>query len=254
MAGGMSVKEEVPVDPFREAVMLAVPADTIVPAFTEKTTLDAPAGTVTGPGAASDAEFPVTTSVVAAATALDSVTMQEAEPPWIRLAAAHWSDEISAGRARETGAFATAPFRVAVIVAVALDVNAFAVALKVAFVFPEGTVTDDGVARLAESEARATIAPLAPAGALRLTVQTADADGASEAGLQEKPLIRDCAGDTVTIPPVAVTGSAVPARDVPSALPILTDPAAALGARTTVTIATTPSRIALPLIPYAIQV
>jgi hypothetical protein len=132
-------------------------------------------------------------------------------------------------------------------------VNVPALAVKVALLDPEATVTDVGTVMAVVLELRLTLTPPEPAAPLRLTVQTLELPGPRELGVHARPVTVNADAATEIEPPVAVTETPSPASDAPNALvsPIVVAPVAA--DMVTETVATTPFAITLLLIPVATQ-
>ena len=137
------------------------------------------------------------------------------------------------------------PFRVPVTTAAPLVVNCVAVATNVVLVEPLGTVTELGTGRLPELDARLIVAPVDP---LTVTVHVLAPPGATVAGVHEILLRVTAVAPTPTVPPVPVTAIPLPAAD--AAIGLVSPIAAALLPESvTVTVAMTPSAIALEFIP-----
>ena len=124
-----------------------------------------------------------------------------------------------------------------------------AVALKVAVVDPEATLTEAGTVRLAELEDRFTVAPDE---ALTVTVQVLDPPGDKLAGVHTRLLTVTGVTAVVTVPPVPVIEMPVPEGAAPSTL--VTPMDAVLPESVTATVATTPSAMVVAFIPSAMQV
>lgn len=127
-----------------------------------------------------------------------------------------------------------------------------ALAVNIALLDPEATVTDVGTVMMGLLELRPTLTPPEPAVPLRLTAQTLELPGPSELGTQPRPLTIGAA-TTVIDPPVAVTVTPSPAGDAPSALVTPIVAPSALTDTVTETVATTPLAMILLFIPVATQ-
>ena len=104
--------------------------------------------------------------------------------------------------------------------------------------------------RLVELELRPMVAPADP---LIVTVQVLEAPGAKVPGLHTIELIELLAAATLTVPPVPVTATALPAAEAPMLLPIVIG-RALLPDRLTDRVATIPLEIMLEFNPQATQV
>ncbi len=131
-----------------------------------------------------------------------------------------------------------------------MAVNSPAVARKFATLDPAGTVMDAGTVRLAEFDARFTMAPLV---ALTVTVQALEAPGTKVDGEHWIELTVTGAAGTLTSPPVRVSATAVPAGGAPT--PLIRPIEALLAPdRVPVPAATTPLEIAVAFMPDATHV
>jgi hypothetical protein len=172
--------------PFSVAVSVAVWSTVTVPAAATKFAELLPAVTVTEGGTVS---VVVLLASVATAppgpAALDRVTVQVALPPWLTPVGAQESRMMLGGITREIVAGCEEPLSVAVMAAVwSLEIVP-AVAVKLAELLPDATVTDAGTVRVPRLLDRPTRAPPAPAGLVRVMVQVELAPVPKVAGLHE---------------------------------------------------------------------
>lgn len=240
MTGACRVMLAVGVAPFREAVMVALPLEEMVPAPALKLAVVELAGTLTVEGTVTAALFEETPTVVAEVRLVfERVTVQDELPLDERVVGAHCTE------VRLTGAWrlmveVAVPLRVPVTVALPLAEMFPAVALNVAVVEFAGTVTVDGTVTVPELELRPTLTPPEPAAPDRVTVQTLTFPLVSELGAHDRLLIDVVPPTTVTVPPVAVTVTGVAVGDAAMAfvIPMAEVPTAA--EIVTVIVATTP--------------
>jgi len=178
------------------------------------------------------------------------VTVQVAAVPEFTLVGLQARAVTSMGATRVKVAVWEELFRVAVTVAGWVVVRVPAVAVKVAELAPDVTVTDAGIvsrALLSDS----VMVVVEEAAWFKPTVQVVDAPEATVAGLQLNDV--KLSGTTVVIvPPVAVMGSALADWVAPSALVMPIEAAVALGDMVADTTATTPFWIMFASSPFAV--
>jgi len=143
--------------------MVALPLALIVPAFAVKVPLVDMAGIVMDAGTVKVELFEARETVVLPlAAAFVNVTVQVLFAPEANVAGEHCTDDRLTGACSVTLAEEDAPFRVAVMVALAFDATVPAVAMKAAEVELAGTETEAGIARVPSFEDSETVvAPLA---------------------------------------------------------------------------------------------
>lgn len=141
------------------------------------------------------------------------------------------------------------PFRVAVTFAVALE-PPLLTAANTALAALAGTVTDDGTTTAVLLLLRAIEVDCGIA-VLSVTVQLLEVEPNSIVGVHAKEERAAVAPGTVTLPPAPVTVTAVPVGEDASVLLTIID---VVCVAATLTTATTPSVMAVLLIPYAIHV
>jgi hypothetical protein len=130
-----------------------------------------------------------------------------------------------------------------------LAIEAADIALNVAVVAPEATVTDAGTVSEALLLASVTMEP--PAGAVCVSV-TVQVEICPPFRLLGAHVIDERAAGTVTIPPAVVNeGSPEPVASTPTAFDMPIDAVVALVARVSWTLATTPAVIAFVFKPAA---
>ena len=158
--------------PLREAVIVALALEVIVPAVAVKLVVVAVAGTVTDAGTV---KRPLLedklTAVPPVGAALDSVTVQEVLALVARLEAVHVREDRLTGASSEMVTGDELPLREAVIVALAFAVIVPAVAVKLAVVAVAGTVTEAGTVSFALLEDKLTAVPPVGAALDSVTVQ-----------------------------------------------------------------------------------
>lgn len=175
--------------PFNVAVISTVESEATFPAVTLKDAEVAPEGTTTVP--LMDTEellLDKLTGVAPLGDGVLSVTVQVLVAPEVSVAGLQVRPVRRTGATRLTEKFCELPFRLAVITAVELDVKVAAVAVKLAEVAPEGTVTDPGTVNELLLLASATVEPPPGAAALKVTVQVLPAPEFNEDGLHVKPV------------------------------------------------------------------
>jgi hypothetical protein len=128
------------------------------------------------------------------------------------------------------------------------------VAVKVAVVLPDPTVTEAGTLNAAALSDSATTAPPAGAGVFSETVHVDDPPVLSDAGAQLRAL-RVGRGDAtvVTVPPVPVSDSGLPKASTPNIFVTLIGVLTAPEAIVTLTTATTPFCITVVFRPVSRQ-
>jgi hypothetical protein len=169
--------------PFNVAVMVAAWSLVRVPAVTVKVAVVLPAPTVTEAGVAR--ALALSDSVTVAPPVFDTVTVQVAPAPDSRLAGLQLNPLSSTGATSEIVAVWVLPFSVAVMVAAWSLVRVPAVAVKLAVVLPDPTVTEAGVVSATALSDSVTVAPPVFD---TVTVQVALAPDSRLAGLQLNPL------------------------------------------------------------------
>jgi S-ribosylhomocysteine lyase LuxS involved in autoinducer biosynthesis len=166
--------------PFAEAVTVAVWLEAIVPAVAVKVAEVTPDATVTEVGTVSELELEVSETI--APDDADTVTVHVVEACEVSDPAAQVrAVGTTAGATREMLSVFEVPFAEAVTVAVWLEATVPAVAVKVAEVDPEATVTQAGIVRDVELEDSETVAPDE---AERVTVHVVEACEASDPAVQ----------------------------------------------------------------------
>jgi hypothetical protein len=169
--------------PFSVAVMVAVWLLAIVPAVAVKVAVVVLDPTVTEAGTVSAAAL--LDSVTVAPPVCDTVAVQVAPPADTRLAGLHVTPLNSTGATSEIVAVCVLPFSVAVMVAVWLLPIVPAVAVKVAVVLADATVTDAGTVSAAVLLDNVTVAPPV---CVTVAVQVALPADTRLAGLHVTPL------------------------------------------------------------------
>jgi hypothetical protein len=167
--GATSAIVAVCVLPFSVAVMVAVWLLAIVPAVAVKVAVVLPDATAAEAGTVNAAALLDTVTV--APPVCVTVTVQVALPPDPRLAGLHVSPLSNTGATSAIVAVCVLPFSVAVMVAVWLLAIVPAVAVKVAVVLPDATVTETGTVNAAALLDRVTVAPPVGAAELKAMVQ-----------------------------------------------------------------------------------
>jgi hypothetical protein len=235
--------------PFSVAVMVAVWLAAIAPAVTMNVAVVLPDGTVTEAGAVNAAALP--DKVTVAPAALDKVTVHVALAPDPRLAGLHVNPLNNAGAVSEIAVVCGLPFSVAVTVAVWLLAIVPAVAVKVAAVLPDPTVTAAGTVNAVMLQDKETTAPPTGAGASNETVHVSDPPVLNDTGTQLSALTTT---GTVIATPRPVMGSEFASALAPkvfvTAIAVLLTPDAIV----TLTTATTPFCITEPFMPASAQV
>jgi hypothetical protein len=117
---------------------------------------------------------------------------------------------------------------------------------------PAAIATELAEALIAPVVAIVTVAPPVPTGAPRVTVHVAAVPGFNEAGLHASEVTVTEGGITFTVPPVALTGTALPSGAAARA-PLTPISIAAEPEIVADTVATTPSAIAVAFMPLAMQ-
>jgi hypothetical protein len=252
VAGADTVMPVVLETPFSDAVRVAAVSTVTVPAVSVNTAEDEPAATVTEAGTVTAALLDESETGIAAAAALDSVTVQVVLAPEASEEAAQPSEASVAGVAGATTVMPVVwetPFSEAVRVAAVSTVTVPAVAVNVAEDAPAATVTEAGTPTAVLFEESATAAA-EEAAALSVTVQVEAAPELTLAGEHATELNAAAEpGAAVTPPPVAVAATVPPAGEAPRALPTPIAADVAPGARLTDTVATTPLPITVELTP-----
>jgi hypothetical protein len=156
----------------REAVMMADPAEVIVPALAVKGALVELAGTTTEAGTVRVEllEERVTVSLPVK-SAFVSVTVQEVLPLDPMLLGVHCTEDRVTGACKVMVEVAEAPLRVAVMVALPLEMRVPVLAAKLAVAELANTVTEAGTVRPALSEDSDTVVPPVGAAFDNVTVQ-----------------------------------------------------------------------------------
>ena len=170
------------------AVRLALWLEAMLPALAVKLAELAPAATVTEDGAVNRAllEANATADPPVGAAAL-SATVHVVEAPDARLAGLHSrEDTVAAGAASTIEAVCELPLRVAVMVTVGSEALWPAVTVKLDWVAPAATITEDGAVNSVLLEASATLDPPVGAAALSVTVHVVEAPETRLAGLHSR--------------------------------------------------------------------
>jgi hypothetical protein len=206
-----------------------------------------PAPTVTEPGTVS--AVALLDSVTVAPPVFDRVTVHVAFAPDPRLVGLHVSPLTTVAVASEIAAVCVLPFSFAVTVAVWSLVIVPAVAMNVAVVLPDPTVTEAGTVNAAALLDKETTAPPAGAEAFSEAVHVANPPEPRDAGAQLTALRVGSGAVPVTMPPTPLSGSEVPAAETPNVFVTLIGVLATPDAIVTLTTATTPFCITVVLKP-----
>jgi hypothetical protein len=237
----------VAVPPFNVAVTVAVWSVVIVPAVAVNVAVVLPDPTVTEAGTVSTPAL--LDSVTVAPPVFDTVTVHVALAPEPRLVGLHVSPLSTTGATSEIVAVCVLPFSFAVTVAVWSLVIVPAVAMNVAVVLPDPTVTEAGTVNAAALLDKETTAPPAGAEAFSEAVHVANPPEPRDAGAQLTALRVGSGAVPVTMPPTPLSGSEVPAAETPNVFVTLIGVLATPDAIVTLTTATTPFCITVVLKP-----
>ena len=206
----------VEVAPLSDAVTVALPSELTVPAVAVKVAEVEVAGRETVVGTVSAALLDDRdTAVAVVSDAFDRVMVQVLVALEARLEGLQVSDDRLTGACSESVLVADVPLSEAVTVALPFDVNEPAVAVKVALLDPEATVTEAGTVSAELLEDSATLAPVVP---LRLTVHVLEPPDPTGFGVHVKLLTVNDPTDPATMidPPDSLVETASPAGDAPN--------------------------------------
>src|SRR5580700_2739882 len=234
--------------PFKTAVIVAGWVAVMVPAVALKVVEVLFAGTVTDAGTVSAVLLLESPTVLPPAGAASfKLIVQVVAAPELTLVGLHARAVTIAGSTKLRVVVSRLPLRVAVTVALWFDGREPAVAMKLAELAPEDTVTDAGiVSRELLSDRVTVVAPEAVW--LKPTVQVVEAPEVTLPGLQLKD-VKVGGTAVVIVPPVAVVGIAAPPAEVLSGLVTLIVVPELVADIVTVSTATTPVWITLAFSP-----
>jgi hypothetical protein len=172
-------------EPFKLALRTALEATKTAPTLTVKVALWAPAST-RGEGGTTSARLLLESDTTAppASAGWVSVTVQLLEDPVTKVVGLQTNEDTVGVGAKASDAVKFEPFRLAVRTAMELVATVPAVALKLAEVAPDGTVTAAGTTRAGLLLDSATLAPAGGAALVRVTVQALVAPEVNVVGLQ----------------------------------------------------------------------
>jgi len=225
----------------------------VVVAVAVKVAVDDPAGTFTEAGTVSAELLAETDTVTPPAGAwAERVRAQMEDWPASRFMELHASAEMTTAATRFKVVVWEAPFSVAVMVADWVVVILPAAAVKVAEAAPAAMVTEAGTVSKALLSDSATTAPPAGAAWFRVTVHVVEAPESIVVGLQVRSVRL---GETIVVivPPVAVTGMALPDCADPNAPETPIEATVVPAEIVAVTIATTPFWIMFALSPLVLS-